>query len=140
MITAAQFAQNWGTGLQNATQKIQAGVQAVQQSPAAAAVQNQDKMKRNLIASIDNGVWAAGLSGYTLQMWQQDMIKKGVPRIADGVQNALPKVQKFAQQLLPYVQSLQAQVKQMPNNTDADADARMLAWARGMRQFTYNKT
>lgn len=133
MITAADWARNWVQGMTNAADKIRAGVNRVTESPGIAAVQAQDKMRANWLASIDNGTWMGRMASMTLQQWQQGMINKGLPRIADGVRAAQGKVQAFATVALPVYQQLQSQIRQMPAVTPQDMEARVLAWMRGMR-------
>lgn len=132
-LTAQQWAQNWVAGMTNANDKIRAGVQATMEAPGIAASTAIPKMRANWIASIDNGTWLHRVTAVTLQQWQQAMINKGLPRIADGVRAAQGKVQAFATVALPIYQQLQAQVHAMPKVTPADSENRVLAWMRGMR-------
>lgn len=129
----ADIAAKWSRNLSAAGQAIQQGVQAVQVNPAQQAAASLDTAKANYIKAIDSGKTAAGLARTTLAGWQQAMIKKGVPRIADGAATATPKVQAFMSQLMPAIQSAQASLP--PRGSDAQNEQRMLHFSRAMKQF-----
>lgn len=97
----ATVAQKWANNLSAAGPSIQAGVQAVTTAPGVAAAQQKAVWIAQLTANADK--WARNVSAVSLQTWQQDMINKGLPRIATGAQAAIPKMTLFMQQWLPYV-------------------------------------
>src|SRR5271167_4118380 len=123
-------AAKWSRNLQGASQSIQAGVQAVQINPAQQAAAQLDLAKTNYGKAIDSGKTAAGLARTTLGGWQQSMIKKGIPRIADGAAQAQPKVAAFMQQLLPAVAAAKAALP--PRGSDAQNEQRMVQFSRSM--------
>lgn len=137
MITPDQFWRRWEQGMNNAAERMRAGVQAVREAPQAAALRNVDKMRANFLRSLDSGKYASAMGRSTLQQWQQAMLQKGIPRIADGVRGAQTKVTAFANTLLQYEANLQQQVRAMPSATDADMKARMVAWYEGMKRFNF---
>lgn len=139
MINAQQFAANWAQGMNNATDKMRQGAQNVKTAPGVSALNAKEKMKARWLDSVNSGKWGANVQAVTLQDWQQAYVQKGLPRIADGVRASQGKVQRFANEFLPFIQSLQQTVRAMPKVTPADSEARVLAWMRGMRTFTYNK-
>lgn len=134
-VSPQTFADRWTQGLSQAGQKISDGIDSVTIAPSSLAVKNQAKMRANVLASIDNGKWAAGLSKVSLSDWQTAMKTKGVPRIATGAQAANAKMAAFAAKLIPYQNTLQATVKAMPNMTLQDNIARATAWITGMSKF-----
>jgi hypothetical protein len=134
-VNAQQYAANWVAGMQNSTEKMRAGIQAVRDNPMLAAVEAQDKMRARLLAAIDSGKWARNTANVSLTQWQSAMINKGLARIPDGVRNAQQKMRGVGDTLIPFMANLQDQIRAMPNITAADAEARMLAWTRGMREF-----
>lgn len=137
MITAQQFWERWQAGMNNSADRMRTGVQAVTQAPGERAHAAKDKMRAKWLASVDGGDWGMAMLDVTLQQWQQAMIQKGIPRIADGVRGAQGRVTNFATQLLAYEQQLQATVRAMPKITAADSKARMNAWFDGMQRFNY---
>lgn len=130
-----KVASKWATNLSNSTTSITDGVNAVNTAPGQAAAAAQATMRSRILAAIDSGKWAAAVSAVSLQSWKNSMLTVGVPRIADGANKGKPKMQAFLQSFLPYVANVQQQVRAMPNATQADREARMLANARLLAQF-----
>ncbi len=125
----------WSTNLTNAQQSIRDGVNAVQVAPGQAAAAAQSTMRARLLDSIDSGKWAANVSAVSLTSWNNSMLTTGLSRIADGARKGQPKMQTFMTNFLPFVSRVQAQVKSMPNATQSDREARMLANARLMATY-----
>lgn len=98
-------ANNWATNMGAATQRITNGVNAVTQSPTAAAANAVDRMVAGIQRAAASGKIQAGLNRVTLQEWKDAMINKGVPRIAGGAQAAKPRMQAFLAGFLPHLQS-----------------------------------
>lgn len=140
MITAAQFWTKWSNGMNQAGDRIRAGVNAVLTTPGYDAIAQQAKMRANWLNAIDGGKWATNLGAMTVEGWRAAMIQKGIPRIADGVRGAQARVTNFATALLQFENQLQQQVRAMPNATAGDKEARVIAWMRGMKQFRYDRT
>jgi hypothetical protein len=92
-------------------------------------------MRQRVLESIDSGKWAAALARVGATGWKQAVASKGVQNFSTGVAAAESKVAAAFQPLLQFEQGLQATIDSMPNVTDADRNARMLAWANGMRQY-----
>lgn len=103
MPTAAQAAQNWQNGMQNSTQRITAGVNAVTVAPTQLAAAAADRMLAGIQRAVSSGKWQAGLQSVSLQDWKSAMLDKGVNRIASGAAAAKGKMQSFLSQFLPYV-------------------------------------
>lgn len=98
-VTASQWLNSWGNGLNASGPAIQAGVNAVKTAPGIAAAAQQNLMLANITAAITSGRWAAAVSAVTLPQWQQAMISKGIPHIPQGVsaaqQNKVAQITKF---------------------------------------------
>ena len=135
-LNAQQFADKLVTRLGQSTEEMRRGIENVTESPTAKAAAKADKMKANLIKSIDSGKWAAGLKRISTDDWKRAMIEKGLPRVAAGAEAAKGKIVAFAEQLLPFEAALQTQVKSMPDLTIEDSINRSNAWIRGMAKFT----
>jgi hypothetical protein len=133
---ATTVAQRWATGAANAATKYGEGVQNTDKDPTALAIQAGQRYIQRVQESFQNGKWANGLRRSGKAGWQQAVLTKGVNNFASGVQASQ---QKFAERIAPvlaFEQNLLNQINSMPNITDADREARMLAWVRGMRGFT----
>jgi hypothetical protein len=134
-LTAQEFQEKHARRTKAAVEDMRKGVEAVTESPTLKAAEKADKMKSNLVASIDNGKWQAGLKRVSLEDWKKNMIEKGVNRVASGIDGAAAKVQDFAAQLLPHIDKVQAEVKKMPDTTLEDNINRMVSFTRGMAKF-----
>lgn len=114
-VTAAQAAAAWQSGMQNSTQRITAGVNAVTVAPTQLAAAAADRMVAGIMRAVQSGKWQAGLQAVSLQDWKSAMLDKGVNRIASGAAAAKGKFQTFMSQFLPYVQQgVQAMDSTMP--------------------------
>lgn len=124
---AASVAKKWTQNLQAATQQIIDGVNAVTVAPTAVAAQRIDTMKQRFLQAVDSGKVARGLQRVSLQDWQQAMKTKGVNRIQQGASEGQSKVQTFLDDFLPFVNGVSEKIRSMPNATEGDRKARMIA-------------
>jgi len=134
-MTAAQFAEKHNRRTKAALQDLQAGVQAVTESPTAKAAAKQDKMLQRLTDAVTSGKWANGLKRVTLEEWKQRTISLGIPRISAGLDANKAKVEAFAADLIPFIQTAQTQLSRMPDTTLEDSIQRMAQWTRTMATF-----
>jgi len=129
--TPEEAAQAWAQRLAGSTDRIQRGVQAVTTSPGQAAARQKAVYQQNTAAAVDK--WAQRVAAVPLQSWQQAMLDKGAPRIAQGAQAAQPKMAEFMGQLLPHIAS---QVAALPPRGGLDQNiTRMTSFVRGMSKF-----
>ena len=132
-MTPDQIAAKWAQNLSGATQTIQTGVQAVTTSPGQAAARQQQAYLSGVQSQV--GVWAKNVAAVPLSVWQQDMITKGLPRVATGAQAAQPKMTQVMTKLLPAINSIRAQLPARgtlaQNLQRANAFAQALAQQRG---------
>ena len=132
-MNAVNWAANWSTGMNQATDKIRQGVQATTVAPSVGLLAAKDRMRARWLAAIDSPSFESAVQRVTLPMWQQAMISKGLPRISDGVRLAQPKVQGYATRAIPVYQQLQTLVRAMPKTTLNDSVARVRAWMEGIQ-------
>lgn len=121
-------AAKWSTNLGASTSGIEAQVRAVTEAPGVAAARQKSLWLQRVTASADK--WARRVSSVTLQSWQDDMINKGIPRIASGAQQAVPKMTAFMADFLPYVDQGVAKVRAMPKGGVENGVARASAMIR----------
>jgi len=134
-VTPEEYAEKQARNLKASTPDIRRGVERVTEAPTQKAAQAQDKMLARLTEAVQSGKWARGLNRVTLEDWKGQMLNKGVPRIAAGIDAAHDKVVSFASELLPFQASLQSTVTRMPDLTLEDNIGRAAEWMRGMAKF-----
>jgi hypothetical protein len=134
-LSAQDVAAKWSRNLAGATQSIKDGVMAVQTSPTQLAAARADAYVQGVQASVASGKWQAGLNRVTLADWQQQMINKGINRIASGAQGGQAKFAQFMGQLLPYIQNGQRQLSNTPRGDINQNIQRMVNWVQYMSQF-----
>lgn len=124
---ATVVAQRWAQNLGGSTDKVKAGIMAVQQSPTEKAAAQQNAYVQGVQAAASSGKWQRGLQRVTLAQWQQAAISKGLMRIGAGAQAALPKMQSFLSQWLPYMQQAQQRLASTPRGSYEQNKQRMIA-------------
>ena len=134
-LTPAEFQEKHARRLKAAVDDMRKGIEGVTQSPTAKAAGKADKMRTNIVASIDSGKWAAGLNRVTLEEWKDKMINKGINRVASGIDGAAAKTTAFAAELLPHIDRGIDTVKKMPDTTLEDNISRMTTFIRHMSKF-----
>jgi hypothetical protein len=134
-LTAEQYAEKQARNLKNSLPDIRMGIERVSSAPGQAAAAAQQRMKDNLNRSIDDGRWAAKVSGVSLEQWKQAALTKGVDRIAQGIDQAHDKQVQMAGRLLAAVDSSASKVKNMPKGTIQDSIARMTTFVEDMHKF-----
>lgn len=134
-LTPQEFQDKHARRLKGAVDDMRQGVERVTESPTAKAAAKSDKMKANLVASIDSGKWQAGLRRVSLEDWKSKMINKGVNRVAAGIDEAADKVTAFAADLLPHIDRGKEAISKMPDVTLEDSISRMTTFTRHMAKF-----
>lgn len=132
---ATSVAAKWASRTSAASQDYADGVANSDKDPTALAIAAGPRYLQNVQAAFNSGRWANGLRKVGKTGWQQAVAAKGVTNFSTGVQAAQAKVEQAFTSLLAYESNLQNQVNSMPNVTDADREARMLTWVRGMRKY-----
>lgn len=137
---AADVAAKWGRNLKAAGQDIAAGVDAVTQNPAQAAIAALDKLYARWMEAFQSGKIEAGLARVTLDQWKTAMKTVGVQRIAAGVDaKGNAKMGKFMTEFLPFLEQVAGQLDSMPDTTFEDSVNRMIAQIRAVHEFKRTK-
>lgn len=134
-VSPAEFVEKWGRRLKAATPDIRAGVERVDVAPTQLAAAKADKMRQRILEAIDSGKWAAGLSRVSLEEWRDQMVNKGLGRIAAGVDAAGPKAESFASEFFPFLDRVLADIDKMPDVTLEDSIQRATEFIRRTSQF-----
>jgi len=127
-VDAGTLAQSWATNLAGATNRMQAGAQAVTTPPGQAAAAQKDAYLQGVQASVN--LWAQKVAAVTTADWQQAYIQKGLPRVAGGAQAAQSK---FAVTLGKILQAEKSIVSSLPARGGLENNiARSAAFQRAM--------
>jgi len=136
-VTTDEFVEKWKRRMKGATEDIRRGVEKVTEAPSKKAVEKQEKMLKNLIEAIQSGRWAGELEKYGLDDWKRDIVRKGIPRISAGVDEATDKMAEFADWLGKRLDEIKRKVDAMPDETLEDNINRMVTQIREMAKEKY---
>ena len=134
-VTPDEFQEKHARRLKGAIEDMRRGVERVDTAPGVKAAAKKDKMRQRLMEALDSGKWEKRVAAVTLDEWKQDMIEKGLNRVASGIDRAAPKVKEFAAQLLAHEEEGLKKIESMPDVTLEDSINRMTAWVRHMSKF-----
>jgi hypothetical protein len=138
-LTPQQAREKHAARLKASLGEVQRQVEAVAVAPGVQAAKKADKMLTNITNAITSGRWGRRVSSVSLSSWQESMIKKGIPRISQGIDAAAPKVEAFFAAFLPHTDKVSAEVAQMPDLTLEDNINRMVHTVRRNAEFKLGK-
>lgn len=130
---AQQATQKWVTNIGQATERITAGVRAVQTAPGQAAAAAHQKWLTRVQESADK--WRQRVGSVSLQDWQDSMVNVGIPRIAQGAQAKQGKMEGFMTEFLPFLTQGVQKIEAMPSVTLEDNINRAVQMIRHNAQF-----
>lgn len=114
---------------------FRAGVEAVTVNPAEKALAANAKRVAKLQESIAKKTWETRMAKVSLDDWKRKAAGIGADRFIPGVEANIDKIEAFIRAFQPKLESLTSSVKAMPDTTDAERDARVLAMVRGLRKL-----
>ena len=138
-VTPAEYSEKWGRKLKGSTEDIRRGIERVTEAPGVKAAQKVEKMKANLLKSIEDGTWARRVSSVDLQEWKDKALKKGLGRISQGVDEAGGKMHDFASEFFPHLEEGQRKIAGMPDITLEDNINRASEMMRHNAKFKRSK-
>lgn len=133
--TAADIARKQVRNAQQSSEEYVKGVNATTVAPGAAAVAKKTKLVNGFLAAINSGKWEENTAAVTLDEWKRRTASVGGRNYSQGVADSQDKVEAFWDEFLPFVESVRASVNSMPDDTEAQRDAKMLANANELRKF-----
>lgn len=129
----------WKNNFANSTEKYKDGVRAVEVAPTQRAKAAKDKAKAGYIRSMDDGTFDAGCDSVTLQDWQNRTINIGAANLMNGAVKGSERMLRFIETGLPTTLRIAAQIRAMPNATEADRDQRVIQYIKLMRENKYSR-
>ncbi len=138
-LSPDEISEKWNRRTKAAVPDIQRGIDRVTESPAAKAIAKQDKMKANLIKSIDDGTWKKRLGAVSLEDWKTKTSQKVGERLAGGVDGAMAKRGKFDAWLVGKINEVLPQINAMPDMVLEDSVNRVRKFMEHMAKTPYKK-
>lgn len=135
---AAQIRENWQRKMNNAGQSMRDGVSNVTENPMEKAAMAEDRWAAGVQRARENGKFRDGVGSVSLSTWKDRYIKKGLPRIAEGVAAAGSVVEAFHAQHQPICEQAHEEARAM-KAAGADGRARMLANFERMSNFRFQR-
>jgi hypothetical protein len=132
-LTPAQIAEKQVRRTVEAVEDYRTGVANPRRNPIDAALAAEAKYKAKMAESLSKGLWAAALRGTPKDSASSKAASVGAERLAQGVQASADKISRFQNNFAPLRENVRRSVEGLPENTDAEREARMLANVRGMR-------
>ena len=112
-----------------------AGVEAVSVNPAEKALAANAKRIKKLQDSIAAKTWEKRMGKISLDDWKKKARTLGADRFIPGVEGNVDKIEAFIRGFQPKLEGVTSSVKSMPETTEAERDARVLAMIRGLRKL-----
>ncbi len=128
-----QVVKKWADNLSASGDSIRAGVNAVATAPGQTAATHKDQYLAGVQRSVDK--WATRVAAVSLQQWKDDMLTKGLPRIATGANSGKRKYGAFLNLFFQYLQGLDSILNQNPRGSLEQNIARMVATVRFLSEF-----
>lgn len=134
-VNESEFIKRWKEGVSNGSQKYIDGIKSCQVNPAEEAIKAKEKARRKYNEAMDSGKWEAGLRSSSREFWQSQATGEGAAKYASSTKKGEAKLRRVAAELVANYQKASELAKSMPNVTDQDAENRMTANLRFMREF-----
>jgi len=131
-----EAADNWGSGLRGASEKIRRGVDRVSDSPTKKAASKSEKWRQAVSSEDALQKFQSNLESVSLQDWKTAFKNTGISRISSGVDKGQNNMEEFMGQLLPHIESGQQKLEGMPDLTLDDSVQRMTEFVRHMASFS----
>lgn len=126
-LNAQTIAKRWLAGVQSqqAKDKYIESVDNVNVHPGELAAAQQEKMKANINAAIESGLWANRVKRGTVADWKNRTKTKGAPRLGTGAQASYDKYQEGANKMVSTWQEIKETCRGMPSTTMAEKLAKV---------------
>lgn len=131
---ATAMAEKYLRNTQAATQDYVRGVQNPRRDPKQAALNANGKWKERTQRAIQEDRFAKGIQSYDVQAAVAAATSDGGAAYAAGIQKRSTKVQQAFSRLAPMLGAVSQTVQQMPQDTEASREQRMVQNLRLMRE------
>jgi|SaaInl7_150m_RNA_FD_contig_21_72560_length_815_multi_21_in_0_out_0_2 hypothetical protein len=138
-LTGQEVAEKYARNMQNASQDIIKGVETTQKSQSKNAIAAKDKMTQNFNAAMAANKYEEGLTKSGDDKWRRNLINKGVPKIAIGIQTNMPEIVEAMTKVVAVGEEVKRMTSAMPKNSMADSLARVQR-SMEIQKAAYGKT
>jgi len=107
-------------------------VQRPRRDPLKAAIAAGPKRAEKVRQALDEKKWEKAMGKVDEDLMYETIRKRGAQAFRSGIEDRKAKVVARAKELQPLVTALKKEIEAMPDVTDADREARLLAARRGM--------
>jgi len=133
-LDANKIAKKMVDNASRSTESYKDGVLNPKRDPVQAALAASDKRAEAVRKAEEEKRWEKSMSKISGTYVSQRAAEVGAPRYASGVTAAKPKIEKFWQGWHPKLEAIESEINAMPDTSDADREAKMLANLRAMKK------
>jgi hypothetical protein len=138
-MTGQQFAEKLARNLANSTQYIKDGVNAVKDSPMAAAKAQVQRWQAAMSSTETANKWQAGLDNVELSYWKSRMNMAADQRIASGINAAKDRIAVFGDALMKHIDSIKPGLNNITSTGLQRSKDRALYWIDQMHAMQWQK-
>jgi len=124
-LTGKQIADKFKRNMVGAAKSIEDGVRGTTKSQTGNAIKQQDVMVANYNKAIADGKYRKGLEDAGDQKWADNLIKKGIPKIAQGIELNMPHIERQFEKVAHIGAQAKDAVDGMPKGGMSNALARV---------------
>lgn len=135
-VNASEYQEKQARRLKASVSDIRTGIMRVTESPAKAAIAQQDALIANFTEAVRSGKWSKNLGEVSLDEWQTKTAGKGVDRIAAGIDAAKDKTIRKAEKNLANVQTVMNELDNIPRGDLSQNIQRMVHNATRMSDLS----
>lgn len=132
VVSPEEWAEEQVKNAGNAASKWLDHVQKPRRDPLKAAIQAAPKRAEKVRQALEEKKWEKAMEKVDEDLMFATIRKRGAQAFRSGVEDRKAKVLARVKELQPMVAALKQQIDAMPDVTDADREARLLAGRRGM--------
>jgi len=133
--SATEWVDDMTTGATNRAASWLKNTLAPKKDPKQAAIKAAGKFKANTQAALNEDRWPKGIAAYDEAARTAVITDGGTSAFTDGVTRHKAKAVSKINKLQPLVAALATTLDGMPQDTDAQREAKMLAAKRGMQEI-----
>jgi len=129
---ASMMSRRYQEGVGNAAQRYVEGMRSPRRPPVEAAIRAAGKYKSRVIEAANEGRYEAGVRNQNYAEGVEAATSDGGNAYVSGAQRRQPKVERAFSKLAPLLGSVSQAIQNMPQDTDAQREHRLIMTRRAM--------